>query len=130
LISHLSLNHLSLVDGDDKGEGLREILKLYDFKDDPETRKTIAGIMSVNSKRVVGQIREDAKSRFCRGVEVTIRFDEDCFTGSGLFQLASLLEKFLALYCTLNSFTKMVAIKGRDEVLRRWQPRLGEKWVI
>jgi type VI secretion system protein ImpG len=130
LISHLSLNHLSLVDGDDKGEALREILKLYDFKDDAETRKIIAGIVGVNSKRVVGNLRGGAQSGFCRGVEVTIRFDEACFTGGGLFLLASVLEKFLGLYCTLNSFTKMVAIKGRDEVLRRWQPRLGEKWVI
>jgi type VI secretion system protein ImpG len=130
LISHLSLNHLSLIDGDDKAEAIREILKLYDFKDDAETRKIIAGIMSVQSKRVVGRLRGVAQSGFCNGVEVTIRFDEARFTGGGLFLLASVLERFLALYCTLNSFTKLVAIKGRDEVLRRWQPRLGEKWVI
>ena len=129
-ISHLSLNHLSLVDGDERGEALREILKLYDFKDDAETRKIISGITGVASKRVVGQYRSDGQSGFCRGVEVSIRFDEGCFTGGGLFLLASVLERFLALYCTLNSFTKMVAIKDRGEVLRRWPPRVGEKWAI
>ena len=129
-ISHLSLNHLSLVDGDDKGEALREILKLYDFKDDAESRKIISGIKGVESKRVVGQYRSDGQSGFCRGVEVTIRFDESCFTGGELFLLASVLERFLALYCTLNSFTKMVAIKDRGEVLRRWPARVGDKWAI
>src|SRR5262249_30190478 len=38
LISHLSLNHLSLVDGAEQADALREILKLYDFADSAETR--------------------------------------------------------------------------------------------
>jgi type VI secretion system protein ImpG len=90
----------------------------------------ISGILSVNSKRVVGRLRGATQIAFARGVEVAIRFDEDRFSGGGLFLLASVLERFLALYCTVNSFTKLVALKGRDEVLRRWQPRIGEKWLI
>ena len=57
LISHLSLNHLSLVDGGDEGEALREILKLYDFADSAETRKMIDGILGVAGRRVVGRVR-------------------------------------------------------------------------
>jgi type VI secretion system protein ImpG len=38
------------------------------------------------------------------------------------------LERFLALYCTLNSFTRFHAtVKGREGALRRWPPRMGEK---
>jgi type VI secretion system protein ImpG len=38
------------------------------------------------------------------------------------------LERFLALYCSVNSFTKFVAtVKGREGELRRWPPRAGEK---
>src|SRR5205807_9781951 len=45
LVSHLALNHLSIVD---KGrEALQEILRLYDFTNDPAIRKQIAGIKSV-----------------------------------------------------------------------------------
>jgi type VI protein secretion system component VasA len=45
LVSHLTLNHLSLADG--KAEALREILRLYDFADSAETRKQIEGVLQV-----------------------------------------------------------------------------------
>jgi type VI secretion system protein ImpG len=127
LISHLSLNHLSLV-GDDKAEALREILKLYDLKDSEETRSQIDGLLSISGRRIVGPVKTEGPLAYCRGVEVTIRLDEDRFTGGGLFLFASVLERFLALYCTMNSFTKLIAtVKGREGELRRWRPRLGEK---
>jgi type VI secretion system protein ImpG len=129
LISHLSLNHLSLVDGEQgKPDALREILKLYDFADSGETRKMIDGIAGVASRRIVGTVRTDGPVSFCRGVEVTVQFDEERFSGSGLFLFASVLERFLALYCSVNSFSKLIATtRGRPGELRRWPPRMGEK---
>ena len=50
LVSHLSLNHLSLADSDNGADGLREILRLYDFRDSPETRAIIDSILSIKSK--------------------------------------------------------------------------------
>jgi len=134
LISQLSLNHLSLVDVAGSADSLREILKLYDFADSPETRAMIDGILSVSSRRVVGRVHNEGGAgppgvaAFCRGVEVTVQFDEGRFSGSGLFLFASVLERFLALYCTLNSFTRFHAtVKGREGALRRWPPRMGER---
>jgi type VI secretion system protein ImpG len=125
LISHLSLNHLSLVNHDDQADALREILKLYDYADSAETRKMIGGVLSVTSQRVVGRV--GPRGALCRGVEVTICFDEERFSGSGLFLFASVLERFLALYCTLNSFTQLAATTKGGGELRRWQPRTGER---
>jgi type VI secretion system protein ImpG len=130
LISHLSLNHLSLVE-DGNAEALREILKLYDLLDSAETRSQIDGILGVKSRRVVGPVRSEGPLTFCRGTEVTIHFDEERFAGSGLFLFASVLEHFLGLYCTVNSFSKLIAtVKGREGVLRRWAPRMGENALI
>ncbi len=130
LISHLSLNHLSLV-GDGNAEALREILRLYDLVDSAETRGQIDGILEAKSRRVVGTIRNDGPLAFCRGTEVSLLFDAERFTGSGLFLFASVLEHFLGLYCTINSFSKLVAtVKGREGVLRRWAPRMGENVLI
>jgi type VI secretion system protein ImpG len=130
LISHLSLNHLSLVEGGDT-DALREILKLYDFADSAESRGQIDGIVGISSRRVVGSIRSQGSLCICRGTEVAIQFDEERYTGSGLFLFASLLERFLALYCTVNSFTKMIAtVKGREGELRRWPPRMGENVIV
>ena len=122
----MSLNHLSIVD-DPKGDALRELLRLYDLIDSDENRDHIEGIVSIQSRRVVGSLRGGGPVSFCRGLEVTIEFDEDRYSGGGLFLFAAVLERFLSLYCTTNSFTKLIArVKGRKEELRRWPPRVGE----
>jgi type VI secretion system protein ImpG len=131
LISHLSLNHLSLTGPEDGADALREILKLYDFNDSAETRAMIDGILGVHSRRVVGRAPDDLRGGFCRGIEVAVHFDEDRFSGSGVFLFSSILERFLGLYCTINSFSKFVATTNRREgELRRWSPRAGEAVLI
>ena len=68
---------------------------------------------------------------FCRGIEVTLEFDEDRYVGSGVFLFASVLEKFFGLYGSLNSFTQLVAVtKQREEPLKRWLPRAGEQILL
>ena len=131
LISHLSLNHLSLVEGDSALESLREILLLYDFADLPATRKQIAGINKVESRRVVRHIGSRIGSGFVRGIETSIEFDEDQYVGSGVFLFASVLERFLALYASVNSFSQLVAgTKQREERLKRWPASAGEQIVL
>src|SRR6187200_2626544 len=99
--------------------------------DNPETRKLIDGIVGVQSKRVVGRVTGAVGVAFARGLEVTVKFNEERFSGSGLFLFASVLERFLAMYCTVNPFTRMVAtLQGREGEFHRWQPRVGEKFVL
>jgi type VI secretion system protein ImpG len=131
LISHLSLNYLSLVENGKAGpEALQEILKLYDFADSSATRQQIQGISSVLAKRVLRPIGT-GHAGFVRGVEVTVDFDEQQFIGSGVFLFASVLERFLGLYASVNSFSQMVArSRQREGVLKRWPARAGEQIVL
>jgi type VI secretion system protein ImpG len=130
LISHLTLNHLSIADAEDGAAALRAILRLYDFADSDDTRKMIDGLVSVASERVVERADVGGQSGIVRGIEVSIEFDEEPFTGHGLFIMASVLERFLGLYCSINSFTKLVATtRQRDGELKRWRPRAGE-WIL
>jgi type VI secretion system protein ImpG len=129
LISHLSLNYLSVSDGG--CEALQEILKLYDFSDSVVVRQHIAGISEVTSRRVVGRPGAMPWNGFCRGLEVAIQFDEEKYVGTGVFLFASVLERFLGLYASLNSFTQLVATtQQREEPLRRWPPRAGEQILL
>jgi type VI secretion system protein ImpG len=131
LISHLSLNHLSLADNASGAEALREILRLYDFVDRDETKEMISGITHVSSRRTVDRITERGMTGFCRGMEITVEFDEDRYPGGELFLFATVLERFLGLYTSINSFTQMVATsKRRQRVIRRWLPRAGERSLI
>jgi type VI secretion system protein ImpG len=133
LISHLSLNHLSIVEAtrDGEADALREILSLYDFRDSPATRKQIAGINRIASRRAVRQIGSRAGAGFVRGIETTIEFDEDRYVGSGLFLFTAVLDRFLGLYATVNSFSQLAAtIKQREGVFKRWPPRTGEEILL
>jgi type VI secretion system protein ImpG len=133
LISHLSLNYLSLVDGTRPGspDALREILLLYDFTDAAAVRKQIQGITRVDSRRVVRQTGSPIGSGLLRGMETAIEFDEEQFVGSSVFLFASVLDRFLGLYTSVNSFNQLVAtIKQREGILRRWMPRAGEQTLL
>jgi type VI secretion system protein ImpG len=129
LISHLSLNYLSLCEGG--REALQEILQLYNMSDSAAMRQQIMGITSVTSRRVVGRPASMPWNGFCRGLEVTIEFDEEQYVGSGVFLFAAVLEKFLGLYVSLNSFSQLIATtQQREEPLKRWPPRAGEQILL
>ncbi|HAA72242.1 MAG TPA: type VI secretion system baseplate subunit TssF [Planctomycetaceae bacterium] len=130
VISHLSLNHLSLVDSSDGGNALREILRLY-VQDSSENEAMIEGLTGVRSQRVVGRVGGSVNAGFCRGTEVTLELDEDKFSGGGMFLFASVLERFLALYTNLNSFTSTVlTTPQRESPLKRWPPRAGHTPLV
>jgi len=129
LISHLTLNYISLAQ--EGPEALHELLKLYDFSDSSAVRQQIEGIVKVSSRRVVNRPTSMGWHGFCRGIEVTIQFDEDKFVGSGVFLFASVIEQFLGLYASLNSFSQLVATTlQRERPLKRWPPRAGEQILL
>ncbi len=129
LVSHLSLNYLSLVD--EGRDALREILKLYNFSDLPELRKQIAGISRLDSRRHFARVVSENGISFVRGTRINIEFDEENFGGGGVFLFAKVLEYFLGLYASMNSFTQLVATtRQRKEGLREWPPRAGQAILI
>jgi type VI secretion system protein ImpG len=133
LISHLSLNHLSIADAAEGVTALQEILRLYDFSDEkagPQlaavVKQLIEGVTSVSSRRVVGRTGTGSASGFCRGIEVTVVLDEEKYVGTGAFLFASVLERFLGLYASVNSFSQLVARTKGEGLLHKWPPRAGE----
>ena len=76
-------------------------------------------------------ITDGTGAGFCRGVEVTIDFDEEKYAGSGVFLFAMVLERFLGLYASLNSATRLVArSKQRQGIIKRWPYRAGDKTLL
>ncbi len=125
LISHLALNYMSLVEGGE--EALKEILKLYDFDNSPATKQMIDGIASLKSEFATKRIGQT----FCRGVAITIEFDEDKYVGTGLYLFASVLERFLGQYVSVNSFSQLTAkTLQQKEALKTWNPRSGNRVLL
>lgn len=133
LISHLSLNYLSLVDsakGDEGAAGLRELLKLYCEENNRLALRQIEGLLTVKSKPVVRRVAAPGPISFARGLEITLSFDEAAFEGTGIFTLGAVLEQFFAKYVSLNSFTEtVIRSKQRGEIVR-WPTRMGIRQIL
>ncbi|MGI9475494.1 MAG: type VI secretion system baseplate subunit TssF, partial [Hyphomicrobiaceae bacterium] len=130
LVSHLNLNHLSLTD-ENGTDVLHEILRLYDFKATPESEAMINGFRLTGTRPVVRRLPVGEMSAICRGTEIEIEFDPGRYAGSSAYLLALVLERFLGLYCNINSFTQLVArLTGKEGIWRQWPPRAGDKALL
>jgi len=125
IISHLSLNHLSL-----SGSGLaafREMLALYDLPRSAATRRQIEGILDIEQQDKTVWMPGKPFACFIRGLEVRLTVDESSFVGSGLDVFARCIDRFLGLYVSLNSFIQLVVVSHRTgEELIRCAPRNGD----
>ncbi len=131
LISHLNLNFLSLTGGDDACKALKEILRLYDFKDSAVTRALIDSIMTVNARPISSPLNIDGHTTMCRGMEVEVKLDDSLLSGSSIYLFSTILEHFFGLYCSINSFTRfLVKIKSKEGYLKKCPPRAGEKILL
>jgi type VI secretion system protein ImpG len=126
LISHLSLNYLSITNSGDQGAAaLRELLQLYGDLADPSVARHIHGVTSITSAPIVRRLPLEGPATFGRGLSLTLGCDELAFEGTGVFILGSVLERFFAKYVSINSFTETVlTTKQRGEVMR-WPARIG-----
>ena len=129
LISHLSLNYLSLVEGGK--DAFQQILRLYDLGRSAYSQNVIDSVVGLRSSRHFAPVHSEQGTTFARGMRVELELDEDQFVGSGAFLFASLVEHFLGLYTSLNSFTQLVvSTSQRKEPLHEWQPRAGRRILV
>ena len=129
LVSMLSLNHLSLVDRG--AEAFREMIRLYNFGRAPTGERHVDGILTIRGEPMHAPVQSEHGLSFARGRKVEIEFDEEAFTGGSVYLFASVLERFLAQYASLNSFSRLVArTRQRPEILKAWPPRAGQKPLL
>lgn len=137
LISHLSLNHLSLSGGTAAKSSLQEMLRLYDFADQGSSRsraiinsEMIDGIVSVATRRTACRIGGPQDGGFCRGNAIELELDEENFRSVGAYLFASVLERFFAEYTTVNSFTKLTYKSKQNGIQTIWPPRSGDTPLV
>jgi|SRR5688572_21768866 len=129
LISHLSLNHLSLSEEKDSLPALKEILRLYCLSD--SHHQLIEGVKEMSCRKVMRHIGKDQWRGFCRGNEVTLVLDEEYYEGSGAYLFGAVLNRFLASYASINSFTQLVIkSKQREGIWKTWDPMAGETVLL
>jgi type VI secretion system protein ImpG len=131
LITHLALGHVSLVGGEDAARTLREVLKLYDLRDTAETRAAIAALTEVDSTPATARVPGARPGSFCRGLDVRLTFDAQAWRGGGLYLLAAVLSRFLALHAGVNSFVRLTAgLAGRPGGVAQFPPMAGARQLL
>lgn len=132
LISHLSLNYLSLIDANPESGAvaLREILKLYSDPNDRQVIRQIEGLRSARALPITRRVATPGPITFARGLEITLNFDETAFEGTGIFILGAVLEQFLARYVSLNSFTETVIKSQQRGEIVRWPAQIGRCQIL
>ncbi len=129
LVSHLSLNYLSLVN--EGKDALQEMLRLYDLGRTAYSQNVIQSILQVRSRPHFARLVSEQGVSFARGLRIEMEIDEDQFTGGGAFLFAAVLERFFGLAASLNSFTQLsVTTPQRKEGLYEWEPRSGRRLLV
>lgn len=129
LVSQLSLNYLSLSSGG--LEAFREILRLHNFSGSISSERQIQGILDVRTSPHFTRLVSENGISFVRGLRVELDLDEENFVGAGVYTFSALLDVFLGLYSSMNSFSQLlVRTRQRKVPLKLWPPRSGQKPIL
>jgi len=127
LLSHLSLNYASLVDGNE-GQGaqaMRDLLGLYAPAGDGAAVRQIDGLRSIDTHPVTRRLPSRGPIVFGRGLEINLLIDETGFEGASAFLFGAVLARFFTQYVSLNSFTETVVRSATRGEIMRWAPGGG-----
>lgn len=129
LLSHLCLNYRTLADA----ENLKALLGLYNFEENRDraaflsNQKRIAGIVDVHA-RAADQLVDRV---IMRGREVQLDVHQDHFAGLGdLFLFGSVIDQFIGLYASLNTYTQLIVKEVLKGDVYRWPARVGDQPLL
>jgi type VI secretion system protein ImpG len=132
LISHLSLNYLSLLNTDERegAAALREMLRLYLTGNDTGAMRQIDGVKAVRSTATVRRLPMDGPLAFARGSRIEVEVDDMAFQGGSAYLLGCVLERFFARHASANSFTETLMRSQQRGQIARWVPRCGTRPIV
>lgn len=130
LISHLALGHLSL-SRDAGASTLKEVLRLYNLSEADGSEAAINALEAVAERPYAARVPGTRAGAFCRGLEVDLIFSAKEWHPLGLYLLASVLDRFLALHGQVNSFVRTRAmLANRPTPVVTWPPRAGSRVLL
>jgi type VI secretion system protein ImpG len=126
LISHLSLNYLSLIDEnpDEGAAAIRELLQLYSSGNVVGDRQ-INGILTINAKPVTRRLPIPGPISFGRGLEIVVTLDETGFEAGGMYLFGSVLNEFFSKYVSINHMIETVILSDSNREVGRWAVKTG-----
>jgi type VI secretion system protein ImpG len=129
LLSHLALNATSL----SSVPAFRGVLELYNFHSLENQQAARANQLHIEGIVDIESSPEDLLYRGVpiRGLTTRMGFKESHFDGDGdMFLFASILNEFLALYVSLNSFSRLIVTGVEKGETFEWPTRIGHRVIL
>ena len=96
-----------------------------------ETRAAIEGLIGVSAKPGSAGCRVRAPAPSAAVSTCTLEFEPTAWQSGGLYLLAAVLDRFLALHATVNSFVRTsAAVRGRSGRAAAWPARAGMRVLL
>lgn len=128
LVTQLSLQHFM---GDEGLLTLKEMLRLYDAKQNADTRSIIDGLVGMKTSLTTAHIRRGGRKALCQGTHIELELDERFYSGSGIYLFSAVLNEFFAQYCSINSFTQLtICVHQSPDRKIEWPPRSGKQNLL
>lgn len=129
LLSHLSINYLSLIDL----ETLRGTLALYHFRArvDRQSETSLRMLLDGIKRIAAAPTTRLLGGSPVRGLKVDVDLDEDGFGGEGeAYLFGALLDEFLSQYVTLNAFCRLTVRGLKAGEIHSWPMRTGTRAAL
>ncbi len=131
LVSHLSLNHLSVSEDVIATDVVKEMLSLYDQANSAGNRAIVEKLVGVDSAPGVARAPKAGRIAFTSGTDIDLSFEDSRLSGSGTFLLGSVLEAVFASLAAVNAFSRTrLRLKGERGVWHAWPARTGTRRLI
>lgn len=129
LISHLSLNYLTLTDSGSErsANALRELLSLYARLGADGSNAQVGAIQKLKVTGINRRVPGRGPIVFGRGVQLDLLVDEIPLAGESPWLLGAVLEQFFARHVSINSFTEFALHSTQRGQIASWQPRIGRR---
>ncbi|WP_076070859.1 type VI secretion system baseplate subunit TssF [Sphingomonas montana] len=131
LVSHLSLNQMSIADPALALDMVKELLGLHDHLSTTGRQVVVERLVSVTSAAATARAPAGGRIAFIAGTDITLLFEDRRLSGSGAFLLGALLDRVFASMAAINAFSRTrLLLKGEKGVWQQWPSRTGTRALL
>jgi type VI secretion system protein ImpG len=131
VIGHLTPNYATLIDQPNGDPSLlKDHLSLYGRPEDAGSRKQVDGIVTINSRMITRRIPGQDRTSMARGHHIRIKLDDASFERGRMFVFSAVLERFLAEFVSINTFTECAFETPLEGLFIQWPARIGRQHNI